>query len=300
MDKQVLHISDIERFAIHDGPGIRTVVFLQGCPLYCPWCANPETWRVGPQLMHMKSKCTLCGLCADRCPVKAIKITEGLWEVDRVRCTKCKHCADVCPHSAIHVSGQTMSTAEVLEIVLRDKAYYRNSGGGITLSGGEPFFQFAGAMDLLTQSKAYGLHTAVETSGHVDPSLFAQTISLVDLYLFDLKHSDADTLQTVTGGNLKWILDNLRRATTHPGRVIIRIPVIPGFNDTAETMDGIFRLALEHQVSIIELLPYHTLGKSKYAQLGMAYAYDNTQAMMTDEALTTFRKQGELLGLTMI
>ena len=250
MSKQTLYVSDIQRFSIHDGPGIRTTVFLQGCPLRCPWCANPEALPIQPP--------------------------PGF-------------------------GGREMTAPQVLETVLRDRDYYRNSGGGITLSGGEPFLQLAGALALLTISKDQGLHTAVETSGHLAPKLFERGIPLVDLYLFDLKHCDSAVLREVTGGDLGWILENLGAAVKDdPEKVIVRLPVIPKFNDDPETINGIFEIAAGKGVSTVQLLPYHTLGRNKYAKLGMDYPYDSEIPMMTKEQLAPFAKIGKACGLTVI
>ena len=184
---------------------------------------------------------------------------------------------------------------------MRDRDYYRNSGGGITLSGGEPFLQIEGALELLRMSKESGLHTAVETSGQVDPKQFARAIALVDLFLFDVKHCDLAVLKKVTGGDLGRILENLGAAAkSSPEKVLIRVPVIPKFNDDAETMNGIFKIAVENRVSAVQLLPYHTLGKGKYTKLGIDYPYDSDIPMMKKEQLAPFLKIGQARGLTMI
>ena len=281
MNGAYVHVTDIARFAIHDGPGIRTAVFMQGCPLRCPWCANPETWHVKQNLMHLAFKCAKCGRCAGRCPAKAItvsadgadpEVSDEKLIIHRDVCTGCGACEQACINGAIMLSGKRMAVCDILDIVLKDKAYYINSGGGVTLTGGEPFVQFEATMHLLTLCKEAGLHTAVETSGHVDPAAFAQAIPLIDLYLFDMKHCDPAVLMHVTGGDLERILRNLR-ALSESGKaqenVILRVPVIPGFNDSEETMKGIHSIAKEHGIGTVQLLPYHTLGKDKFAWLGM-------------------------------
>ncbi|SEO86621.1 glycyl-radical enzyme activating protein [Propionispora vibrioides] len=293
-----MRVFDIERFAIHDGSGIRTVVFLQGCPLRCPWCANPESWHIETRLMYIKSKCVACGRCASVCPVDAIKLSDNRLNIDRRACTTCGACVEVCPHNALYLAGKVMTTSEILRIVMRDHDYYRNSGGGITLSGGEPFFQFQGALALLRESKEAGLHTAVETTGQVNPLQFCQAIPLVDQFLFDLKHCDPVILKEFTGGDLSLIKQNLQAAAEQKAEMIIlRVPVVPGFNNNQDTIDGIYKIALENNISTVHLLPYHTLGKSKFAQLGLEYPYKDELPMLKNEELVPFCEIGKAKGL---
>jgi pyruvate formate lyase activating enzyme len=191
-----------------------------------------------------------------------------------------------------------MTTSEILSIVLRDQDYYRNSGGGITLSGGEPFVQFEGALSLLCESKQAGLHTAVETTGEVNPLLFRQAIPFVDQFLFDIKHCDPVILKEVTGGNLSLIRYNLHAISDrNPEKVILRVPVITGFNNNQDTIDGIYKIALDHNISTVHLLPYHTLGKNKFAQLGMEYPYKDEFPMLKNEEVVPFFEYGKVKGL---
>ena len=211
-----VRISSIQRFSLHDGPGIRTTVFLQGCPLHCPWCANPET-------------------------------------------------QDPC-------GGKTVSVEEIMATVLRDADYYRNSGGGVTFSGGEPFMQSQALTALLKASKAAGLHTAVETSGEFSPAALVEAEPFVDMFLFDIKHVDPRSLEEHTGGRWELILQNLKELAPG-GKVIGRIPCIPGFNFSEETMGGIINLARSLGIREVHLLPYHTFAKSKYDKLGRVYPW---------------------------
>lgn len=267
-----VHLFDIQRFSLHDGPGIRTTVFFSGCPLRCPWCANPESQRGGKELLYLQSRCVSCGRCAGACPQEAIDFSPGTGPVfHREKCQHCGRCAEVCTTEALELSGRAMTVEEILSIVRRDRDYYNNTGGGVTLSGGEPFAQPDGLCALLKAAKEEGLHTAVETTGNVSEDVFRKGVPLADLFLFDLKHSDPEALRTATGGDLPLILRNLRLAAESGSQVCVRVPVIPGFNHSPEVIEEILSLASDCGVKAAELLPYHTLGKSKYAQLGRAY-----------------------------
>lgn len=288
---------EIERFALHDGPGIRTVVFLQGCPLHCPWCANPESQRQQPRLLHNRRKCTGCGRCTACCPSGNITLRDGHPVFRRAGCTGCRTCAAHCPEEAIRFAGTTVSTARIMETLLRDKDYYLSSGGGVTFSGGEAFMQFEGLTDLLRRCRAAGLHTAVETCGQVPGEKLKQAYPLTDLFLFDIKHTDREKLKKTTGADLETILSNLRYlAAQNPGHVTIRVPVIPGFNAEMKILEEIFTLAVENRIRRVHLLPYHTLGKDKYEQMGLPYLYPE-HAMLTKETLLPFREAGEKRGL---
>ena len=226
-----LSIMEIERFAVHDGPGIRTVVFLQGCPLHCPWCSNPESQKRKPHLLHVKNKCIGCGRCEAICPRGNIAIQDHFPVFNRQACVACKACERICPQNAIKFVGESITSSEIMEILLRDRDYYLNSGGGVTFSGGEAFTQFEGLMDLLIQCKNEKLHTSVETCGQVNLDKIKQALPLIDLFLFDIKHTDKDLLQKETGANLDTILTNLRYISSKSAnKVTIRVPVIPGFN----------------------------------------------------------------------
>lgn len=293
----VLHLFDIERFAIHDGPGIRTTVFLQGCPLRCPWCANPESQHICRHLLFFENRCVGCGTCAAVCPQKAIRMQEGRPVINRAKCVTCGICADHCPQEALRISGATKSAAEIIRLALRDTHYYNQSGGGVTISGGEPFVQAEGLISLLAGLKQAGLRTAVETTGQGDARAFRQAAPLIDLFLFDLKHADAATLLQVTRGNLALILENLQTACTlGAGRVILRVPVIPGFNRDEVSMRGIFDTALRFGVQDVHLLPYHTLGAAKYGRLGLEYALGEL-TMLHKEDLADLQKLGRDMGL---
>lgn len=298
-------IMEIERFAIHDGPGVRTLVFLQGCPLHCSWCSNPESQQMRPHLLYLRNKCVGCGACVNACPNQAITFNNHQPVFNRERCHTCQSCANVCLQNAIRFVGEEVSIGHIMDIIRRDKAYYADSGGGVTVSGGEAFVQFNGLIDLLSACREEGIHTAVETSGQVQPEKIHQALPLIDLFLFDIKHLDRTLLKKETGAHLDTVLNNLSFiAQNDPQKVIIRIPVIPGFNfNENETQFGqtaillIFELALKLKIKKIHLLPYHTLGKDKYEQMGLAYpfAYDR---ILSKEALVPLKDTGEKMGLS--
>jgi len=291
-----LSVMEIQRFALHDGPGIRTTVFLQGCPLRCPWCANPESQAGGKKLMYLQKRCIGCGRCAAVCPSGCITTEDGRPIFNRSLCIGCGKCVEACPAGALRLSSRDMETSEILSVLLRDRSYYRNTGGGITVSGGEPFLQGRGLKELLALCKAEGLHTAVETTGNTPTENIQACEPLIDLFLFDVKHPDPVRFKEVTGGDHALVLHNL--ALLPPQKVVLRVPVIPGFNFDEQVLGDLFRLALSYSIRRVDLLPYHTLGRGKYEQLGRAYPYDEAKPLSRKD-LESAKAMGEALGLVM-
>ena len=274
----MINVSNIERFAIHDGPGIRTTVFLKGCPLHCPWCANPETWTVNPVVMHQERLCEHCETCMHVCPNQAVSFENGTYQLDRSRCTVCGRCVENCIPGALSINGTAMKEEEIIATVLRDKDYYEESGGGVTFSGGEPLFQKEAIIELLKQAKAAGLHTAVETTGMYETEHLKACEPYIDLFLFDIKHTDPKILQETTGASWELIKQNFTYLSERrPRDVIVRVPVIPGFNDNA--LKEIIAFAKEHHVKAVNLLPYHSLGRTKWHQLQKDYRYEDEPGM---------------------
>lgn len=296
MNDKNIRIFDIQRFSVHDGPGIRTTVFLKGCNLFCPWCANPESQASGTELMYFEKKCAGCGECARVCPNGAIEMVDGAPVFHRRLCKQCAKCALSCQQYAIELTGRLESVEGIMDVLRRDKVYYQSSGGGITLSGGEPLCQIDAAVALLAAAKQEGLHTAMETAASVREDVFKRVLPLTDLFLFDLKMADPVQLKNVTGGDLDLILNNLALAVEH-SHVMLRIPVIPGYNDSPEAIDAILRLAAERGVRQADLLAYHLLGKSKYASLGRGYDCTPSGAL-TKEQLEPYRSLGAPYGMT--
>ncbi len=265
-------VFDIQRFSIHDGPGIRTTVFLQGCNLRCFWCHNPESQPCGPCVQFFGDKCILCSQCVAACPEHAQLVTDGQRVYARDLCRTCGTCIDTCYAGALVIKAKQMSVAEVMAEVAKDRAYYDDSGGGVTFSGGEPALQSEFLTELLIASKALGLRTAVDTAGHVPWETLAALLPHTDLFLVDVKAFEEETHRAGTGAGNRRILENVRRLAAGGVELRIRIPVIPGFNADAAELGKIasFLAGLE-RVPVVELLPFHHLGGGKYESLGRAY-----------------------------
>ena len=271
-------IMDILRGSIHDGPGMRTTVFLKGCPLHCLWCHNPEGMKGQPQLRFDGKKCIQCGKCKEACPQGVHEWdSSGRHHVSFSRCLACGKCVRSCPVSALSIVGHEMTSKEVLDLVKRDMAFYQKTGGGITLSGGEPLIWPEFSVELLTGCQKLGIHRAVETAGNVPWETIKATIGLVDLYLFDYKASTEEMQQTYIGGSRELILDNLERLSAAlmekgKGEIWLRCPIIPGVNDTEEHFKSICTLKERCPgVKKAEIMPYHELGKYKWEQIGLTY-----------------------------
>ncbi len=272
-------VFSIERYAVHDGNGIRTIVYLKGCPLRCLWCANPEGQEARPQVFTFSDRCIGCGRCGGACPRGAAggDPSTGGQELP-TPCAGCGRCVDACPAAARRLFGRQMTVGEVLDAVLKDRAFYRRSGGGVTLSGGEPTAQAAFARDLLSACRRQGLHTAIETCGYTSFPPLANIARHLDLILYDVKHMDREAHRRMTGVPNDLILDNLRRLDAQGVPIVVRIPVIPGLNDSREnlTATAAFAAALP-SVRAVELLAYHNYGSRKYAHCGREYALPDVE-----------------------
>lgn len=264
-------VFDIQRFSVHDGPGIRTIVFLKGCPLSCWWCCNPESQEREPQIMYNPMKCIGCRRCAVACSKGALSF-EPTFRVDYSRCSRCGKCVAACPSTALYMAGKYMTVEEVIEELQKDAIFYRRSGGGITLSGGEPLLQHDFARDLLKACKAKGWHTAMETTGYAAVSALEEVLPWLDLVLLDIKQIDEEKHRQYTGVSNQRILSNAEFICRSGVQVIVRVPVIPGFNDDEKDIESIAAFAKNlGSVREVDLLPYHRLGENKYTYLGYEY-----------------------------
>jgi pyruvate formate lyase activating enzyme len=267
-------VFNIQRFSVQDGPGIRTTVFLKGCPLRCAWCSNPESQNAWPEIVHRDSLCNKCGRCADVCDVKAISFNERGVSIDRELCTNCGKCAAVCVPGALKILGEEMTAGEVFRQVKKDEQFYRESGGGVTVSGGEPLFQadFVAALFRLCREK--GIPTCIETCGLAGRQAWEKVLPYTDLVLYDVKLSDPASHQRWTKAPNDEIMRNLGIVAASGVPVIVRIPLIPGVNDSEDELKGIARIAADsHDVPVrVNLLPYHRFGMGKYQQLDREYA----------------------------
>ena len=271
-------VFNIQRFSIHDGPGIRTTVFIKGCPLRCLWCSNPESQDLFPILITRDIKCARCGGCAEVCPIGAITIDDNEGRIiDWSVCNQCLECVDACRFQALSVCGEFMSIEEILDEVLRDMPFYKNSGGGVTVSGGEPLLQWEFVPELCKTFKENQLHTALETSGFAPWKNFEKVLEHVDLVLYDVKHLDPEKHHEGTGVDNKLLLENLHRAAKKTA-IWIRMPLISGYNDSTEHIRNLVSLAKENGAEKISLLPYHEGGKSKCEQIGKIYPIPEAKA----------------------
>lgn len=280
-------VFDIKRFAIHDGPGIRTTVFLKGCPLVCACCHNPESQDPAPEIVVRAGRCVGCGECLDACPVGAASLAPSGPAKDSARCLRCGSCADACPTGARERAGRAMTAAEVVAEVVRDRLFYAESGGGATVSGGEPLLQPRFLAALLRGCREAGIHTALDTCGHAPWEDLARVLPWTDLVLFDLKHPDDRAHAAFTGVSNATILDNLRRLSAAGQAVIVRVPVVPGFNDDEPTARALASVVAGlSDPPAVELLPYHRLGIDKYARLGRVAPLPDTPRPQRERVFT--------------
>ncbi len=263
-----MRIIDIKRFAVHDGDGIRTTLFLKGCSLKCVWCHNPEGISFEPQLSYLKDKCINCGECVSVCPNNAHWIENGFHTFDRDKCIGCGKCEEVCLGEALKIYGKEMSVDEALEILLEDKEFYENSGGGVTISGGECLCHFEFCSELLKKLKEHGIHTAVDTCGMVSKKAIDEVLPYTDIFLYDIKAIDEDVHKKCTGQSNKQILENIKYIDSLGKTIEVRYPYVPGYN--SEEVEKIAKLLSElKNLTKVRVLAYHNYAGSKYASLDM-------------------------------
>ncbi len=294
-------IFDIQRFSIHDGPGIRTLVFLKGCPLRCLWCHNPEGINPDPELSFIPEKCIGCGYCFRACPRHAHEMIDGSHVLDRSKCTVCGACTEECYAGALELIGREVSVEEVMREVLSDRPFYETSGGGMTLSGGEPLMQIDFTEALLAAAKDVHVHCCVETCGYADFTCFERIIRYVDLFLYDVKEIDDDRHIEFTGVPTGKIIENLRRLHDAGASIRVRVPVIPGYNDREDTFRGIADLVKGlPNLEGVELMPYHHLGSDKRRRLDIDDEMPSDIQTPDDATIASWIDAFERCGVTVL
>ena len=279
------NVFDIQRFSVHDGPGIRTTVFFAGCPLRCAWCHNPESQRADSELLCHSHRCLGCNACVEVCPTGAHTITTDGHAMDRTVCVSCMRCAAACRYEALEAAGRDVTVGEVLADIFCDRSFYEASGGGVTLSGGEPTAQPRFSEALLLACRAAGLHTAMETCLYCSPDVLARLSACTDLFLVDWKCENDALHRHYTGVSNALIRENLSRLCKIGARVVLRCPLIPSVNLTEEHYDGIVALANAYpNIERIDLEPYHPMGVGKSLSLGRTPTYSNDAFLDADEA----------------
>lgn len=287
-------IFNIQKFCIHDGDGIRTCVFLKGCPLRCIWCHNPESLDKAPNLSFNEQKCSSCGMCLEVCGIRTTE--NGVMNIDREKCIRCGRCADVCLNDANEIIGKEMTASEVMDEVLKDKMFYATSGGGITVTGGEPSYQADFTTELLRFSKDAGISLCIETCGIGSRDFYKDAADLGTTFLYDIKCIDPERHRELTGTDNAHIMSNLHYLMDRGADIIIRLPLIPDCNDSDEDIAMLSAFLKENtgRYRYAEIMPYHTLGVGKSEKIGTAAAFihDNASDAEISRWCTLFNSHG--------
>jgi len=270
-------VFNIQRYSIHDGPGIRTTVFLKGCPLNCWWCQNPESQLSGQEMIFWGDRCIGCGACSTICLSSAIQIKNGIPVTEKGKCILCGKCIEKCPTLAREMIGEKLTTEEVIKEIEKDLVFYEESGGGVTFSGGEPLGQSEFLEGLLNGCREKKIHTAVDTSGYISWEILNKISLKVDLFLYDLKLMDNERHKKYTGVSNEIILENLEKLSTVHNNIFVRFPVIPGINDDYQNIREMGEFLSPLEITQVNLLSYHYMGKDKYRRLGSTYKLATAQ-----------------------
>lgn len=289
-------IFNIQRYSVQDGPGVRTTVFMKGCPLRCLWCSNPESQKNTPQISHRNTLCTKCGRCLDACPQGAISLCRAGIRINRSKCDDCGLCVPVCYPGALEVLGREATVEEALAEAKKDALFYRNSGGGVTVSGGEPLGQPEFVADFLRRCQDAGLHTTIDSSGYAPQAALEAVLKYTDLVLFDVKHLKDESHRKATAVSNRRVLDNALAIARAGVSMIMRLPLIPGINDSEDNVRSTARFAQELGVRRLDLLPYHRFGISKYTNLDRRYRLEGVLSP-PDELVNRLKEDIESLGL---
>ena len=279
-----LMVFDIQRYALHDGPGIRTTIFLKGCPLSCQWCHNPESQKLRPQLGFLQKDCIGCRQCEAVCPNGVHSFADGIHQIDFKACAWCGKCASQCIPRAIRIYGQERTAEELAELACRDRTFYESSGGGLTISGGEPMVQFPALMELLQEAKKRGLHICLDTCGYAPQENYEAAAQYTDLFLFDYKLTDPEKHKRYTGVSNALILSNLDFLCSMGKDVYLRCPIIPGINDDAEHLSAIAGLSRRYErIRQVNVMAYHDMAKGKAKQFGVEYPLAGLKTVEKEE-----------------
>jgi len=295
---QTAIVTNIQSYSIHDGPGIRTIVFFKGCGLLCKWCANPENISTKPQVGFIKSLCQGCGRCAKVCPKGAIRPGSEVHRVDYAKCDACGACVDVCFYDALVMYGKPMTVEECFDEVRRDKMFYDESGGGVTVSGGDPLLYAEFVRDLFELCHKEGINTAIETEGFVNESAIRTVMPVTDYFLYDLKQMDPEVHRQYTGHSNEQIIKNAELLARNGADLLFRLPLIPGVNDRKENIQATaaFVKRICGDGGRVELMPYHRMGQSKYTALDLPYPVPEI-LVMTEEQINAVKDAYLALGV---